>query len=141
MDVLGRLLPVEDDDSYDLVCLKKDKALRLITLYVEPDLIHHTKDNKGAKEIWDTFKTLFGTMNTTQVNQLEIELSNLKMGDFNMVEEYIARFKNLKADIIQAGGKGKSNSELVSIVLNNLSQHSNLLLLYSTVFLYLSRIL
>jgi hypothetical protein len=60
-------------------------------------------------------------VNTTQVNQLETELSNLKMGDFDMVEEYIARFKNLKVDIIQAGGKGKSDPKLVSIVLNNLS--------------------
>jgi hypothetical protein len=59
-------------------------------------------------------------VNTTQVNQLEIELSNLKMGDFNTGEEYITRFKNLKANIIQAGGKCKSDPELVSIVLNNL---------------------
>jgi hypothetical protein len=46
---LARLLPVEDDDNYDLICLKKDEALGLITLYVKPDLIHHTKDNKSVK--------------------------------------------------------------------------------------------
>jgi hypothetical protein len=71
---------------------------------VELDLIHHTKDSKSAKKIWDTFKTLFGTMNTTQVNRLEIEISNLKVGDFDSVEEYIARFKTLKDDIITLGG-------------------------------------
>jgi hypothetical protein len=74
-----------------------------------------------VKEIWDTFKTLFGTMNTTQINRLETELSNLKMGDFDNIEEYIVRFKNLKVDIITSGGKVKSNSKYVSIVLNNLS--------------------
>jgi hypothetical protein len=46
---LARLLPAKDDDSYDLVCLKKDKALGLITLYVKHDLIHHTKDNKWCE--------------------------------------------------------------------------------------------
>lgn len=44
------LLPIRDDDD-DLVCLTKDEALGLITLYVKPNLIHHTKDNKRAKEI------------------------------------------------------------------------------------------
>jgi hypothetical protein len=98
----------------------KDNALWVITIYVKYDLIHHTKDNKSAKELWDTFKTLFGMVNTTQVNQPDTELSNLKMGDFNTIEEYNARFKNLKDDIIQ-GGKGKTDPELASIALNNLS--------------------
>jgi hypothetical protein len=47
----ARPFPTEDDDNYDLVCLKIDKAVGLITLHVEPDLIHHTKDNKGPKKI------------------------------------------------------------------------------------------
>jgi DUF438 domain-containing protein len=67
---------------------------------VEPDLLHKTKNNKSARQIWDTFHNLFSTMNTTQVNQLETKLSNLKMVDFRGVKEYIARFKNLKSDII-----------------------------------------
>lgn len=50
MDVLARLHHIEDDDNYDVVCLKKDKTLELITLYVKFDLIHNTKDNKGVKE-------------------------------------------------------------------------------------------
>jgi hypothetical protein len=60
-------------------------------------------------------------MNTTQRNPLETKLSNLKMSDFNTTKEYIARFKSLKADIIQGEGKGKSDSKHVCIVLNNLS--------------------
>jgi hypothetical protein len=43
------------------------------------------------------------------------------MANFASIKEYIARFKNLKADIITSGGKEKSDSEYVSIVLNNLS--------------------
>jgi hypothetical protein len=35
----------------------KDEALGLITLYVEPYLIHHTKDKKSVKEIGDTFSS------------------------------------------------------------------------------------
>jgi hypothetical protein len=46
-------------------------------------------------------------VNTTKVNLLESKLSNLKMGDFDIVKEWIVRFKNLNTNIIQAGGKGK----------------------------------
>jgi len=85
-------LPTKDDSS-DLLCLKKDKALGLITLCVEPDLVHQTKGNKSAKQIWDAFHNLFGTVNTTQVNWIETYLSNLKMADFSIIDEYIARFQ------------------------------------------------
>ena len=52
MDVnLLKPFPVADNNNYDLVCLKEDKVFGLITLYVKPNSIHHTKDNKGAKEI------------------------------------------------------------------------------------------
>jgi len=43
------------------------------------------------------------------------------MGDFNIIEVYIARFKNLKADTVQVGGKRKTDPELVNIALNDLS--------------------
>jgi hypothetical protein len=48
---LEKPLLAEDDDGYDLVCLKKDEALGLITFYVERGLVHHTKGNKSAKQI------------------------------------------------------------------------------------------
>jgi hypothetical protein len=86
---LARLLPIEVDGSYDLICLKGE-ALGLITLYVKLDLIH-------------------------PIPKITIE-------------GYITRFKNLNADIIQVGGKDKSNPEPVSIVLNNISPALNLLL-------------
>jgi hypothetical protein len=85
--------------------LKKDEGLGLISLYVELDLVHHTEINKSAKQIWDTFHNLLDVVNTSQVNQPETELSNLKMVDFVSVKEYIARFKNLKANIITSSGK------------------------------------
>jgi len=43
------------------------------------------------------------------------------MGDLNTNEEYVARFKNLRFNIIKSGGKTKSDLEYVSIVLDNLS--------------------
>jgi hypothetical protein len=57
---------------------KEDEALRIITLNVALDLIHHTKDKKNAKEILDTIKTLFGTINTTKVTRFKTKLCNLK---------------------------------------------------------------
>lgn len=94
---------LESDNNYGLLCLKKDEALGF-TLYVELYLVHYTKDIKSAKQIWEAFHNLFGTVNTTQVNRLETSLSDLKMADFSIVGEYIARFKNLKAGIVTFGG-------------------------------------
>jgi hypothetical protein len=105
---LGKPLPVAIDGSYDLVCLKKDEALVLITLYMEPNLVHHT-NNKSAKQVWDSFHTLFGAVNTNQINRLETGLSNLKMADFATIEN-IYRFKNLKTNIFTSGGNSKTES-------------------------------
>jgi hypothetical protein len=60
-------------------------------------------------------------VNTTQVNRLETELSNLKVVDFTIIDEYISNFKNLKVDILTSSGKGKIDIEYINIVLNNLS--------------------
>lgn len=62
---LTKPLPPIDDDNYDLIFLKKDEDLGLVTLNIEPTLIHHTNDNRSVKEIWDTFKNLIGTVSTT----------------------------------------------------------------------------
>jgi hypothetical protein len=43
--------------AYDLVCLKKDESLGLITLYVEPDLAHQT-NIKTTRQVWDSLHTL-----------------------------------------------------------------------------------
>jgi hypothetical protein len=48
---LEKLLPIEDDENYDLVSLKKDESLGSITLYVDPYLVYHTKGNMSARQI------------------------------------------------------------------------------------------
>lgn len=119
---LERPLPPATNSLDNVISLEKDKTLGLITLYFESYLIHHAKDNKNVKEIGDTFKILFGIVNTTKANGLENELLNLKMGDFDNFEGYIKRFKNLKSNIITSRQKKvKSISEYVSIAFNNLS--------------------
>lgn len=44
-----KLLTTSNDDSDDLICLNKDEAHVMITLYIELDPIHHTKDKNGVK--------------------------------------------------------------------------------------------
>jgi hypothetical protein len=82
------------------MCVKKDESLKIITIKIYPNLIDHTKDNKSVKEIWDTFKNPFGTMDTTQISRLETNLSNLRMDGFENIDVYIGRFKNMKDDIL-----------------------------------------
>jgi hypothetical protein len=135
---LEKLLSPESDNSYDIMCLEKDEALELTTLYVELDLVHRTKDNKSAKQIWDIFHDLFGTVNTTQVCRLEIELSNLKMADLSTIE-YIAKFKTLKVHLVTSGGQGKYDYEYNNIVPINFLLHSIILLSSFITFLFFSR--
>lgn len=47
-------------------------------------------------------QNVFWNSKHTKANKLETKLSNLKMGDIDMVKEDIARFKNMNANIIQA---------------------------------------
>jgi hypothetical protein len=54
-----------------------------------------------------SFHSVFGAENSSQVHRLETKLSNLQMADFATIEEYIARFKNLKADILTSRGNVK----------------------------------
>ena len=54
---LIRLLLVEDDDNYDLVCLN-DKTLGLITLYIVLDLVYDINDNKGGRKFMISSKLL-----------------------------------------------------------------------------------
>ena len=55
----------------------------------------------------DTFKNIFLTMNTTQINIIETNLSNNKMCDFESTEEYVGMFNTLKDDIITLVGREK----------------------------------
>jgi hypothetical protein len=85
---LEKHLPHTIDDNKNLMCIKKDEALEKITLYIKPNLIHHTKDDRTTKEICNNFYKLFWIVNSTKVNRLETELTNIKMGDFDNIQEY-----------------------------------------------------
>lgn len=75
-------------------------------------------------------------MNTTQVNQLEIELSNLKMEDFDTIVEYVARFKKMKDDIIQVEGNDKIDLKLVSVVLNDFLYIQSFAFIFDSILLF-----
>jgi hypothetical protein len=102
---LEKPLPATTKNNYDLICVKNDEALGLITLYMEADLVHHT-GNKSAKQVLGFLP--HPIWHSTQIIKLEIELSNLKIADFAIVEEYISRFKNLKVNILTSCGKGRN---------------------------------
>lgn len=72
MGVVGEAATIKENDNYDLVYLKNNEAFVLIPLYVEVDLIHRTRDGKNAKQIRGSW--------------FDAELSNLKVGDFEMVD-------------------------------------------------------
>lgn len=100
---------------------------------MELDLAHRT-NYKSAKHVWDAFHTLFGAVNTTQINRLETKLSNVKMEDIATMEEYISRLKNLKENIPTNPILNKSILFLITSLF-----HSKLLLSFVIAFLYPSK--
>ena len=71
---MEKSLVVAIADNCELICLKKDEDLGLITLFVEVYLVHHIIGNKSAMLIWDNFHTIFGAMNITQSIDSKIAL-------------------------------------------------------------------
>jgi hypothetical protein len=76
-------------------------------------------------------------MNTTQINRLETNLSNLKMVGFTTIEEYISKFNNMKANILTSNGNGKMDPNYINIVPYNLSSTFKTWLSFFMTFLFL----
>lgn len=78
--------------------------------------MHHAKVNKSVIEISDDFKNLWicRTVNNSLKTGLKIELSIIRLGNFESVEK-------LKANISTIEVKEKTDSKYLLIVLNNLS--------------------
>lgn len=116
-------LPIFDKESYDLIWLKKDKTFGLITLYVGPDLIHHTKEKKSCKKkildlghlpkfLWN-YEGHSSKSTWNQAFQSQNRWLRCCWGVY-------ARSKNLRTSIITSRGK-TIIFVIVSIVQNDLS--------------------
>lgn len=84
-----------NDQAKFVIDGKKDEAIRVITTYISWEIRFHTNEIDCAHAIWKKLKSLFDTVDKSQVIQIEKELISLDPHFFNKIEDYLAHVKEL----------------------------------------------
>ena len=74
---------------------KKDEAFSFLCLSISDDLVFHLTDLKTLKEIWDKLESLYGNHDDMRVYQLENELMSLQPSNFETLNDFFTKFKNI----------------------------------------------
>ena len=98
---------------------KLDEAMGLIGLHVSNSLVFHLDGCDTPKKNWDKLASLFGKVNEFRALQLETELSSLIPDEHGSIEDYLAKFRSLIAQL-KGCRKTKSNGECIFMILSKL---------------------
>lgn len=82
-----------------------EKALAVLILSVEPMLVGELSRETSAREAWKTLRDTYQAQSAARQMQLSRELQNVKMARSESVTEYIARVKDVQAQLIVAGSE------------------------------------
>ena len=74
---------------------KKDEAFGFLCLSISEDLLSHLTDLKTPKQIWDKLESLYGKHDDMRVYQLENELMSLQPSNFEILNDFFTKFKNI----------------------------------------------
>jgi hypothetical protein len=85
----------------------------------QTSLLFHIGECKTPKESWDKLASLFGKVNEFQALQLEAKLSSLVPDEHASIEDYLAKFRLLVAQL-KGCGKKKSDDECIFLILSKL---------------------
>ena len=98
----------------------KEKVL--LQMSVKDNIIHHIRDCKTSKEMWDVLKGLYETSNANQILFLKTRLLSIKMEANESIGNFVSIMKYL-SDILGDIGEKVSSSDLVTISLKGLVQY------------------
>ena len=90
-----------------------------IGLHVSESLLFHLDGCDTPKERWDKLASLFGKINEFRALQLEVELSSLVPDEHASIEDYLAKFRSLLAQL-KGCGKPKFDNECILLILSKL---------------------
>ncbi|XP_077233390.1 uncharacterized protein LOC143875669 [Tasmannia lanceolata] len=74
--------------------IKAGKAMCVLTVTIQDELLQHIKSVKTPKEAWDTLAALFARTNDAKLQRLENELLSSLQKDMT-VSEYITKIKSI----------------------------------------------
>ncbi|KAF7831524.1 Retrovirus-related Pol polyprotein from transposon TNT 1-94 [Senna tora] len=78
--------------------VRAGKAMYVLSVTVEDDILHHIKEAKTPKEAWDTLTGLYARTNDAKLQHLENEL--MSMSQQNMtIGEYFTKVKSICQEI------------------------------------------
>jgi hypothetical protein len=99
--------------------IKNNKAISLLKLYCDDGPLLYLKDIDSAKEAWQRLEDLYYPKGFTTEFLLLKEFFNLKLNDFDSIEEYLNRVKTLAGNL-----KGKNielpRQVIIAWILNRL---------------------
>ena len=72
-----------------------DEAIGLMLFSVSRDLRFHIQDLDTPKEVWDKISSLFDKHDEMRIHQIENDLITLNPSNFESLNEFFTKFKNL----------------------------------------------
>ena len=72
-----------------------DEAFGYLSLSISLNIRFHIKGLNTPKDIWDNIASLFDKQDEMRVHQLENELISLNPSNFETMNEFFTKFKNL----------------------------------------------
>ena len=95
--------PLEAEDANGTLRkwkIKAGKAMFVLKITIEEEMLEHIRDAKTPKEAWDTFAKLFSKKNDTKLQLLESELLSVAQRDMT-IAQYFHKVKTLCREITE----------------------------------------
>ena len=99
-----------------------DEAYECLWLSISQDLIFHINGLKTPKEVWDKLASLFDKQDDLRVYQLENELISLHQANFETLNDFFTKFKNLVFQLKLCKVE-KEDDQIILAILSNLGAY------------------
>ena len=111
---------IESDKDKAKYMNKLDEAHGLMLSSVSRDLRFHIQDLDTPKEVWDKLASLFDKHDEMRIHQLENDLITLNPSNFESLNEFFLKFRNLIYQLKQFKVK-KDEYQLILSILTKLN--------------------
>ena len=80
------------EETFDFICI-----------HISKDILFHFKGLKNPKEVWDKLEYLFGKQDDLRGHLLENELIALQPNNFETIQQFFSKYKDLVLQCKQCG--------------------------------------
>ncbi|XP_077232082.1 uncharacterized protein LOC143866437 [Tasmannia lanceolata] len=126
-DIVGgeNTTPPTNADELKKWKIKAGKAMYILAVTIQDELLQHVKSAKTPKEAWDTLATLFARTNDAKLQRLEKELISSSQKDM-IVSEYFTKIKSICEEISKLDPKNAiSETQIRRTIIHGLRSEYN----------------